>query len=40
MDLRSQPDGRVADVEVETFDDVKPKYPASEIVDGAATSCS
>jgi hypothetical protein len=28
-----QPDGRVADVEIETFEDVKPRYPASEIVD-------
>jgi hypothetical protein len=28
-----QSDGRVADVEIETFDDVKPRYPASEIVD-------
>lgn len=27
-----QPDGRAADVE-EVFEDVKPKYPASEIVD-------
>jgi hypothetical protein len=29
-----QPDGRVVDVEIETFEDVKPRYPASEIVDG------
>ena len=28
-----QPDGRVADVELETFEDVKPRYPAGEIVD-------
>jgi len=28
-----QPDGRVADVEIETFDDARPRYPAGEIVD-------
>jgi hypothetical protein len=28
-----QGDGRVADVEIETFDDVRPRYPASEIID-------